>query len=150
VALCLSELGICIIGVEGLGDGRVPPTSCRVRYSPKAIMQMQGKCAGSDAAILDHVRLMTVSLLCLEDALTNVPFRPDMANRWRTAWQEGARASHRPVSPYHNRRQFDDFQYAFWDIGSPLPGVRDDIQDLVSAHSFAINKEICQALEQVF
>jgi hypothetical protein len=63
VALCLSELGIGIVGVEGLGNGRVPPTFCRVRYSPKAIMRMPGKSAGNDAAILGHIQLTTISLL---------------------------------------------------------------------------------------
>ncbi|KAF2877624.1 hypothetical protein BDV95DRAFT_481536 [Massariosphaeria phaeospora] len=153
VASCLSELGIDLLSVEGLGeagDGRASLTSCRVRYSSEAIMRVHDKTPGSDVAILGRVSLTTVSLLCPEEALTNFPIHPDIANRCRTAWQDGARASEvikcRPVVPNYDKRQFD----AFWDTGSPPLRVRDDIRNLVSAHAFAVNKEICQAMESVF
>jgi hypothetical protein len=154
VAFCLSELGLDVLSVQGFGDGPVSPTSCRLHYNVEATMNAHGKELGGDKNILGRVPLTTVSLICPEEALTNFPIHADVANRCRTAWQEGARAAEfikcRPVVPHYDTRHSDDFKYAFWNIGNPPSRVRDEIHSIASAHAFAVNREICQALENVF
>jgi hypothetical protein len=154
IAFCLSELGLDILSVKRFGERPKPPVSCRLHYNVEATMNAHGKEPGVDSTILGRVPLTTVSLICPEEALTNFPIPVDVANRCRTVWQEGARAAEsikcRHVVPHYDRFHSDDFQYAFWNIGNAPSRVRDEIHNITSAHAFAVNREICQALENVF
>lgn len=154
VAVCLSELGIDILSIEGFGEHHSGSTSCHVRYDAQLIISIQEKVPSRDEVILSRVPCTTVSLVSPKEALTNFPINLDTANRCRTAWTAGSRAAEtikcRPVALEPSTKWLSDFQYAFWDIGKPPSRVRDDIHNLVSAHAFAVNEEICRSLETVF
>ncbi|KAH8725179.1 hypothetical protein GQ44DRAFT_727331 [Phaeosphaeriaceae sp. PMI808] len=156
MAVCLAGLAIDILNVEGFGDDFSVPTSCRVGYSTQAVMQTDGNKLDIDAHILNRISCAAVSLIRPEEALTNFPIESDTANRCRTSLKEGSRAAEaikcRVVAPDRgtSAKRPTDLQYAFWDTGTPLARVQDEVRTLVSAHAFVINNEICRSLENFF
>ncbi|KAF4636843.1 hypothetical protein G7Y89_g1256 [Cudoniella acicularis] len=152
IALCLSQLGIDILSVEGFG---VPclPTACRLMYNQEAVVSLDYRRSRVALELLRRVPCTTINLQCPEESLTTFPVDADTANRCRAAWLEGSQAAEyivcRPVVPPANVTHHDDFKYIFYDSGHRPGRTRTEIYQLASCHAFVANKELCTRLEQV-
>ncbi|KAF2194836.1 hypothetical protein K469DRAFT_706319 [Zopfia rhizophila CBS 207.26] len=155
VALCLSQLGIDILSVEGFGQPDLP-TSCRLIYNQYAITQAPDDSLRSSRELLSRVPRTTVSLQNPEESLSNFPVDAETGNRCRAAWSIGVRAAQsvacRPLTHLPNTELFydDDFKYVFYDSGKRPRRTRTEIHTLAWSHAFFANDELYQGLEEIF
>ena len=149
VGVCLSELGIDILSVSGLGE-EPSETPCQLEYSPQAVFQPHD--AAYTPGPFSRVACTTVSLQNPEESLTKFPVDPHTSNRCRQAWIAGSNAA-KAVAwiPVFSGQpgSYPDVKYAIYDNGSKPTRTRTKIGALVEALAFVINKEICRELEFV-
>lgn len=150
VGLCLSQLSIDVLGVQGLGfDDLSAPI--QLQYLPDAPWLTSSPQKSPLARVLERRTCTTVNLDCPHESLSNFPVDSETANRSRAAWIEGQKAAEyvacRPLVPSKGEVG-KDLEYVLYDTGSETGRVATETHDLVSSLGFAVNSEICQALER--
>ncbi|KAK7424053.1 hypothetical protein QQX98_000663 [Neonectria punicea] len=154
VAWCLSQIGIDVLSVSGLGEPP-GPGPIRLEYNPEKAKLLPGHTLPAPA-VLSRPSHTTVNLHCPEECFSQFPVDAETANRCRMAWKEGQKASAFvacwPVIPAHRSGHPDkgDLQYIFHNTGSVNDRVYTEIYRLASGLGFVINKELCQRLERTF
>jgi hypothetical protein len=127
VRKCLSELGIDILSVEGIGTASLD-TPCKLVYSLGALYRMSEKSTSSHVTNkLARDASTTVSLISPEESLTKFPVDIDTANRCRGAWGAGQEAANSvghaiDVPPKHRSYYGEDLKFVFFDQGSVTVG----------------------------
>lgn len=155
VGKCLSELGIDILSVEGMGTASLD-TPCKLVYSLGALYRMSEKSTFSHVMNkLARDPSTTVSLISPEESLTKFPVDIDTANRCRGAWTAGQGAANFvghaiDVPPPRRSYYGQDLKFVFFDKGSPPARAQSGIHTLASAHGFFINNELLRGLEITF
>ena len=154
VGLCLSNLGIDVLSVGGLGE-EPADTLCRLDFCPDAVFSSTpSRNADKVWDILSRIPSTTVNLRKPEESCTKFPTDLRTSNRCRDAWIAGQKAARYvaclPVVPDSSTdSSSDDLQIVFYNKGLDPVRTRTGIGSLVEAHAFVINREICQCLEAV-
>ncbi|KAK7413684.1 hypothetical protein QQX98_007466 [Neonectria punicea] len=152
VGWCLSQLGVDVLGVRGLGF-ELPSAPIQLEYLPDATWLTSSPRQSPLARVLERRGCTTVNLDFPHESLSKFPVDAETANRSRAAWIEGQKAAKhvacRPLVPGRElREENNDFEYVIYDAGSETGRVATEIHDLVSSLGFAVNNEICKALER--
>ncbi|KAH0565505.1 hypothetical protein GP486_001099 [Trichoglossum hirsutum] len=154
VGLCLSKLGIDILGVDGLGE-RESSTPCRLKYGQDVISELGTQRAHAPSSLF-RVVSTTVNLKCPEESLIKFPVKlDDTRNRCRRAWTEGGNAARKVAcylkAPDATRPESrKDLYFVFINRGSTPDHADDDIYALASTHAFVVNKELLDCLKDTF
>ncbi|KAK7428861.1 hypothetical protein QQZ08_004631 [Neonectria magnoliae] len=152
VGWCLSQLGVDVLGVRGLGFDN-PSAPIQLEYLPDATWLTPSPQQSPLARVLERRACTTVNLDCPHESLSKFPVDAETANRSRAAWIEGQKAAKyvacRPLVPSRElREENNDFEYVIYDAGSETGRVATEIHNLISSLGFAVNNEICKALER--
>ena len=154
VGVCLSNLGIDVLSVGGLGS-EPADTPCRLDFCPNAAFQSStSDNAAKVSNILSRVPSTTISLRNPEESCTKFPTDGRTSNRCRDAWIAGQKAAEYvaclPMVPDSSRdSSSDDLQFVFYNKGLDPVRTRTGIGSLAEAHAFVMNSEVCQRLEAV-
>ncbi|MCJ1333383.1 hypothetical protein MMC10_010079 [Thelotrema lepadinum] len=154
VGVCLSQLGIDILGIIGMGEETLA-TSCQLEYYPQAALPMSSP--GADACIPSFTSRgtnTTVNLQSPEESFSKFPIDAHTSTRCRQAWCSGSKAAEAVGWTLVYQSQSgdidDDIKYVFYDKGSENIRTRTKIGALVEAQAFIVNREVCQQLELTF
>ena len=157
IALCLSQLGIDVLSIDGLGL-QPQDTSCRLIYTTDSSILARQNALVIPLYPGDHRRelQMIVPLLHPEECVVQFPVSLDVHNRCRQAWIAGQRAARHValgilvpiVEPeYTFMPNPHDIRYSFIDRGTPPQRVSTQIQELASMLAFVINQELLIELQ---
>ena len=154
IAHCLSQTGFDLLSVDGLGYPT--ETSCRLVYDVSQALKPQNHLAHQEDWFVNNPRGLctTVSLVHPEESMSVFPISQDVAYRCRYAWKRGCHAA-KAVRLHLTKKESDDelinseLRYAAVDRGEIYDRVDDGIFQLASAFGFVLNKELCDALQQV-
>lgn len=155
VGVCLSNLGVDVLSVGGLG-GEAASTPCRLDFCPKAAFQSSISDNVSKVTdVLSRVPSTTISLGNPEESCTKFPTDVRTSNRCRDAWIAGQKAAKYvaclPMVPDTSSvdSSSEDLRFVFYNKGLDPVRIRTGIGSLAEAHAFVMNREVCQYLEAV-
>ena len=147
VGLCLSRLGIDILGVKGLAE-EPENTPCVLIYDKNAISEAGGHGILSPSPLF-RVSSTTVNLKSPEESLTKFPTeRTDTGLQCRRAWKEGAKAAEKIACSPVPIKSNGEMAYAFVNRGSEPERTKDEIYNLAVTHAFGVNQELLESLGQ--
>ena len=157
IAYCLCRLSFEILSVENFGQGPVRDTGCRLIYNKAPLFN--GREGGStDARQYTQNRELStaISLTQPEETFSTFPISRELANRCRTAWEEGVKAGeciHLGAGEYgHTGFTDHDFAMRFSNNGTPVKRQRrteTKVSGLSSLLTIFDSQEIHKGLEQV-
>ena len=149
MAVCLSELGLDILSVEGFGTHSVQ-TSCTLEYSAKSFLHLKDLQDPERFQMLAWREQSTsVSLISPEESFSKFPIKPAVANRCRKAWSAGKVASKSISIVVETPRKGtnpQDLEYRFVDHGTELVRTDTEIAALVDSNAPLSNQEVCDGL----
>ncbi|MCJ1438152.1 hypothetical protein MMC27_007539 [Xylographa pallens] len=149
VATSLSELGIDVLNVHGLGDDSLG-SSCTLIYSSEAYLhgnRLDG--AVEYRMLIYREQSTTISLLNPEESFSKFPIKLAVANRCRQAWTAGRNAAKHvsfTVLIPERGSSSKDIEYCFLDCGSQVARVETEISALVDINAPITNQESCDGL----
>ena len=155
LAACLSELGIDILSIEGLG-AQPRDTSCRLVYSKTSLVSSQTHRRLLSPEIFRRELSTTVTLLHPEESIVYFPTSLEIHNRCRQAWKAGQRAANYIalgiIVPdwalsFGEVEVPEDLRYSFINRGTESQRVTVEMQEIASAHAFLLNQELFVELQ---
>lgn len=154
VGICLSNLGIDVLSVGGLGS-ELAETPYRLDVCPDAAFQpiISGNAAKA-SDFLSRIPSTTISFRNPGEFCTKFPTDARTSNRRRDAWIQGQKAAKYVaclpmVTNTSTNSTADDLQFVFYNKELNLVRTRSGIASLAKAHAVVMNREVCQCLEAV-
>jgi hypothetical protein len=154
IAHCLSRVGFDILSVSGIIDQPLE-TPCRLHFDPSSAInfQVQPNYALEGLGGFREPRTI-VPIANSENAISAFPIEPEIANWSRQAWKLGSDCAKyvglKLCTPTKQDIFQGDVMYKILDLGNVPDRVRSKVSQLAFLPCFAVNRELCVALEQVF